>query len=75
MKRYDFNGQQLTRAEIHALVPIFSPKTLIEHIRAGRNTTQAILCHVPPKPKPGAKSQFVIGPKRGYARTAPSKMC
>lgn len=74
MKRYEFNGQQLTRAEIALLVPALKPKTLIEHIKAGRNTTEAILCHVPAKPKPGAKSQFVISPKRGYARTAPSNM-
>lgn len=74
MKTYTFNGQQLTRAEIAALVPALKPKTLIEHIKAGRNTTEAILCHVPAKPKPGAKSQFVIGSKKSYARTAPSRM-
>lgn len=74
MKLYDFNGRQLTRAEIAALVPALKPKTLIEHIKAGRNTTEAILCHVPAKPKPGPSSQFVIGPKRGCARPAPSNM-
>ena len=74
MKLYTFNGQQLTSAQIHALVPAFCISTLLDHIRKGRDTTEAILCHVPKRPKPAKASQFMITSSRGNTRQAPSKM-
>jgi hypothetical protein len=74
MKLYRFDGQMLTSKQIQQLVSCMSVTTLLDHIKAGRNTAQAILCHVPAKQKPGATSQFVIGKSPTFERTAPSKM-
>ena len=74
MQTYTFNGEQMTVAQIQALVPCLRPDTILTHLKNGRNTTQAMLCYVPKKPKPGARSQFVIGKTPGYARACNSNM-
>ena len=75
MTTHTFNGQQMTTAEIHKLIPCVRTDKILSHIRAGRNTTAAILNYFPPKPpKPGKGSQFVIGKTPGYERAAPSNM-
>jgi hypothetical protein len=48
--RYTFEGQQLTVAEIRAIVPAISDSSIRDHIRAGRNTRAAMLNHVPTQP-------------------------
>ena len=40
---YPFEGEQLTVAQIHALVPALSPSCIRNHLAAGRNTRQAML--------------------------------
>ncbi len=62
---FEFDGQLLTVAEIRERIPAFCDSAIRDHLRAGRNTTTAMLCHVKPKPKPRASSHFVIN-KRGY---------
>lgn len=74
MTLHTFNGEQMTTAQIHALVPCIRPDAIRKHLSEGRNTTQAMLCYVPKKPKPSKASQLCIGPVPGYARAAPSKM-
>ena len=63
--RFEFDGQLLTVSEIRARVPAFCDSTIRDHLRAGRNTTSAMLCHVKRQPKPKQANQFVIK-DRGY---------
>lgn len=42
-KRYDFEGEQLTVAEIKTRVSCLSAETIRRHLDAGRNTAQAML--------------------------------
>lgn len=76
MRLYEFNGQQMTTPEIQKLVPCLTMNTIREHLKAGRNTTDAMLNYFPAKPsaKPSNASQFSIGKSPGFARDAPSKM-
>lgn len=48
--RHEFEGRQLTVAEIRAIVPAISDTAIRAHIRAGRNTRAAMLNHVPIQP-------------------------
>jgi len=63
--RHLFDGQLLTVAEIRERVPVLADASIRDHLRAGRNTASAMLCHVKSKPKPKAVNQFVIN-GRGY---------
>lgn len=74
MKLYTFNGQPMTTAQIRAIVPCFRPDAILKHLKAGRNTKDAMLNYVPPKAKPGPGSQFVIGKPPGFARACNSNM-
>lgn len=74
MKTHTFDGQELTTAQIRAIVPCFRPDAILKHLKAGRNTKDAMLNYVPPKAKPGAASQFVIGKPPGFARACNSNM-
>lgn len=74
MKTYTFDGQELTTAQIRAIVPCFRPDAILKHLAAGRNTKDAMLNYVPPKAKPGPASQFCIGKTPGYARACNSNM-
>jgi hypothetical protein len=40
---FDFEGQPMTVAQIHQIVPAVSKATLRFHLAAGRNTREAIL--------------------------------
>jgi len=43
MKRFLFEGREATIAEIRAIVPCLTDSTVRAHLRAGRNTKQAML--------------------------------
>lgn len=43
MNLYTFDGQPMTLAEIRQRVPVISEATIRDHLRAGRNTKQAML--------------------------------
>lgn len=43
MNTYTFDGQLMTLAEIRQRVPVISEATIRDHLRAGRNTKQAML--------------------------------
>lgn len=74
MVRYTFDGQELTTAQIRAIVPCFRTDAILKHLKAGRNTKDAMLNYVPPKAKPGAASQFCIGKPPDFARACNSNM-
>lgn len=74
MKTYPFDNQQLTPTEIRERVSCISWDQILRHIKAGRNTSQAILCHVPKRAKPSRLSQIVIGNAGSFQRLANSKM-
>lgn len=74
IEKHLFNGEMLTTVQIKAIVPCLRLESIRAHLRAGRNTTQAMLCHVKAKPKPGPGSQFFIGKSPGYKGLAPSNM-
>lgn len=60
-QRFDFDGESLTVAEIMRRVPVLCEKSVREHLRAGRNTSQAMLSYRrPPQRKPGPTQQFRI---------------
>lgn len=44
---FEFEGQQLTIAEICERVPALADASIRKHLKAGRNTAQAMLSHVP----------------------------
>lgn len=56
-QQFEFEGEMLTIAQIRQRVPILNDASLRAHIAAGRNTTQAILTHVPRKPKPNPRAR------------------
>lgn len=63
-KTFTFEGEQLTVSEIRKRVPALSDQSIRSHLAAGRNSTQAMLSHFPPRPpKPKPAQNFVIGPK------------
>lgn len=74
MTMHEFNGQPMTTAQIRELVPCLRSATILNHLKHGRNTTDAMLCYVPPKAKPKPGSQFVIGHTQGFKRAAVSNM-
>ena len=74
MKTHTFNGEQMTVAQIRAIVPCLRSDTILNHLKAGRNTKDAMLNYVAPKAKPGPGSQFCIGKTPGYARACNSNM-
>lgn len=64
VKKYMFEGEELTVSQIRQRVPALSDQSIRSHLAAGRNSTQAMLSHFPPRPpKPKAGQQFCIGPK------------
>lgn len=56
---YEFEGRQMTIAEVHAIVPVMTPKNLAVHLKAGRNTRQAILTHKGAKQRQGGRGAFM----------------
>jgi hypothetical protein len=44
-KKYEFEGEMLTVAEIQKRVPRLTDPAIRKHLAAGRNTQQAILNH------------------------------
>lgn len=42
-----FEGEQLTVQQIHQRVPVLSPRTIRDHLAAGRRTSTAMLCFDP----------------------------
>lgn len=42
---YRFEGQDMTLAQVHQMVPAVSPEQLKVHILAGRNTKTAVLTY------------------------------
>jgi hypothetical protein len=56
--RYDFEGEQLTAAEVQRRVPALSESAVREHLRAGRNTREAMLTHRPKWAKPSDAVRF-----------------
>lgn len=42
-----FEGEQLTVQQIHQRVPVLSPRTIRDHLAAGRRTRVAMLCFDP----------------------------
>lgn len=45
--RHDFEGEQLTVAEIRRRVPILSDRSIRDHLQAGRRTRSAMLSFDP----------------------------
>lgn len=56
---YEFEGQKMTIAEVHAIVPVMTPKNLAVHLKAGRNTRQAILTHTGRQQRQGGRGAFM----------------
>jgi hypothetical protein len=74
MKRYSFDGQMLTQTEIHKRIPCVSPRQIARYLEKGINTQQAMTSQFKIHPKPGPRSQFVIGKSPTFERVALSKM-
>lgn len=55
---HEFDGQQLTIAEIKKLIPVVSESSIRQHLEAGRNTREAILNYRPKWAKPMDSSRF-----------------
>jgi hypothetical protein len=65
--RHDFEGELLTIAEIRNRVPVISEQSIREHLAAGRNSRQAMLCYRPRHAKPGAASAITIRVEKNAA--------
>lgn len=67
-KKYEFQGEMMTIAEVQKIVPRLSHTAIAKHLRAGRNTKDAILNHRPAlAARKGGwrETQFNLGNKSG----------
>lgn len=71
-KKHTFDGQQLTVAEIMALLPEVTEWQIRNHLARGRNTTRLVrrFIHVPPKP--GKRSQLRYGSRVPHSMGGPA---
>jgi hypothetical protein len=74
-KLHTFDGEQLTVAQISALLPEYKVQCIRAHLRAGRNTTALIRGYRRTAPKPGRASMcFRFGAKIPHAMGGPPPM-
>lgn len=69
--RHLFDGEELTVTEIMARVPALGEHAIRDHLRAGRNTSTAMLSYCRPKLKPGPRQQFRIRSRLPHAFGGP----
>jgi hypothetical protein len=55
---FDFEGEQLSAAEIQRRVPAISETSVRQHLAAGRNTREAMLTYRPQWAKPKDQVRF-----------------
>ncbi|MBN8740711.1 MAG: hypothetical protein BGP24_14735 [Lysobacterales bacterium 69-70] len=66
-RRYEFEGQRMTVAEIRAIVPVISRSAVVQHIKAGRTTRQQMLQFDPRAAmRAGGKRGRIIGGRKLY---------
>lgn len=58
-KTYEFEGQQMLMADILAAVPAITRTAIQAHLKAGRNTRQAILTHTGRQQRQGGRGAFM----------------
>lgn len=64
---YEFEGEQLTVAQIRQRVPALSADTIRNHLAAGRNTRQAMLAFDPAAAlRLGGRRGRAASPMRGF---------
>lgn len=71
-KLYHFNGQMMPMAKILQSVPALKRQSVRDHIKAGRVTSEAMLCHKQKLTKPSNRQQFSFGRRRPHAMGGPA---
>lgn len=68
MNLYTFDGHPMTLAEIRQRVPVISEATIRDHLRAGRNTRQAMLSYSQVEAfRQAGKKSARVGRSRGWS--------